>query len=512
VRVGIRNGKTASFRVKALGPLLWLAPALLAGCALENFRLHEPPPRFVAADNETAECARFFTRLDRATTAAGVADGQDARVAGFPYLRVNRFLAGAWRPKPDDSAFALWVQQLRQLDTSARLFEFNNLSAESRASLADDPNPPREIHQRVVNCAALLTARDLDDPQTRIRLYRDAITPDDYRLLYRTAGIYPLPSIPFYAGVKRLHEVIRRDFAPSLETLPVFGRLVRYRPDAAPTAESAEVAGILRRAGSNALGVPLPSAGERARLFQAFTPIFEIDVVQNDDRIGRPQWASEALPSIDTSQPAVFTYLSHVRFESKTLLQLNYVIWFPARPGSGPLDILAGRLDGINWRVTLDTDGMPLLYDSMHNCGCYHMFMPSEKLRFIGEGDDFEEPALIPQTLLSAPGRLVLRIASRTHYLQRAYFGTAKHGERYVLADYDTLRSLSFENDRRRSLFGHGGMVAGTERLERWLFWPMGIENPGAMRQRGRHATAFVGRRHFDDPTLISRYFRRQNP
>jgi hypothetical protein len=37
----------------------------------------------------------------------------------------------------------------------------------------------------------------------------------------------------------------------------------------------------------------------------------------------------------------------------------------------------------------------------------------------------------------------------------------------------------------------------------------MGIPNPGAMRQWGTHATAFVGRRHFDDPFLIDRAFLR---
>jgi hypothetical protein len=37
----------------------------------------------------------------------------------------------------------------------------------------------------------------------------------------------------------------------------------------------------------------------------------------------------------------------------------------------------------------------------------------------------------------------------------------------------------------------------------------MGILEPGAMRQWGGHATAFVGRRHFDDPFLIERAFAR---
>ena len=35
----------------------------------------------------------------------------------------------------------------------------------------------------------------------------------------------------------------------------------------------------------------------------------------------------------------------------------------------------------------------------------------------------------------------------------------------------------------------------------------MGIPSAGAMRQWGRHATAFVGRRHFDEPFLVERYF-----
>jgi len=37
--------------------------------------------------------------------------------------------------------------------------------------------------------------------------------------------------------------------------------------------------------------------------------------------------------------------------------------------------------------------------------------------------------------------------------------------------------------------------------------WPLGIPSAGAMRQWGHHATAFVGRRHFDEPFLIERYF-----
>ena len=65
---------------------------------------------------------------------------------------------------------------------------------------------------------------------------------------------------------------------------------------------------------------------------------------------------------------------------------------------------------------------------------------------------------------------------------------------------------------RSRSIFGPDGIVRGSERAERYWFWPMGIAEPGAMRQWGRHATAFVGRRHFDDADLFEKYFDMKKP
>jgi len=63
-----------------------------------------------------------------------------------------------------------------------------------------------------------------------------------------------------------------------------------------------------------------------------------------------------------------------------------------------------------------------------------------------------------------------------------------------------------------RSAFWASGIVPGTERGERLLFWPMGIDSPGAMRQWGRQPTAFVGRRHFDDARLMELRFGLQGP
>ena len=82
-----------------------------------------------------------------------------------------------------------------------------------------------------------------------------------------------------------------------------------------------------------------------------------------------------------------------------------------------------------------------------------------------------------------------------------------RHGATYALLDEDTLRSLPTAEGGHRSAFWSSGIMPGTERGERALFWPMGIASPGAMRQWGRHPTAFVGRRHFDDPRLLAERF-----
>jgi hypothetical protein len=124
----------------------------------------------------------------------------------------------------------------------------------------------------------------------------------------------------------------------------------------------------------------------------------------------------------------------------------------------------------------------------------------------------------VPLALPDAPrgSRVRVRVAADTHYVSGIDFVTNREAPyhapltsnaTYRLADEHDLRSLPIQNGGRRSLYGQDGLVAGTERTERWLFWPMGIESAGAMRQWGRHATAFVGRRHFDDHDLVERRF-----
>ena len=77
----------------------------------------------------------------------------------------------------------------------------------------------------------------------------------------------------------------------------------------------------------------------------------------------------------------------------------------------------------------------------------------------------------------------------------------------YSLADYGQLRSLPRDKDGRAGMFDQNGVGIGTERLERFILWPTGVLSPGAMRQSGRQAVAFVGTRHFDDPFFMDKIF-----
>jgi hypothetical protein len=361
------------------------------------------------------------------------------------------------------------------------------------------------LRDELDRCRARLLATDLAQAERRAALRDAARVPDDYVTWWRVAGLYPLTAPIVSANIAVWHAENRDTFATPLTALPVAGDLVRWAPPPGTALDAAQVREILQRS-RDPLGIPLPAPADLDRLFDTYAPAWEVDVTDADDRIGMLRWDNG--PVVDTARPTLYRKVSHTRFGDQVLLQLNYIVWFPARSGN---DLYAGRLDGISWRVTLGPDGEPWLYDAMHNCGCYHEFFPSRHLRLRGDlPTGYFEPPLLPQP---APEHqpLVLRIAHHIHFIQRLYHDASPpesqpSAQPMAWEEYDTLRSLPTDGGYH-SLFGEHGLIPGTERRERFILWPMGIRSPGAMRQWGHHATAFVGRRHFDDPYLIESLF-----
>jgi hypothetical protein len=296
--------------------------------------------------------------------------------------------------------------------------------------------------------------------------------PDRYATPLRALGLYPIVRVPFFAGVNAWQTQHEKDMARWAAAPPPLQRF-------------------------------MPPRGSDA-------PLFEIELrdgtLATFDRFGAPAWrGNSAVPDIDTTQPVVYQRDTQALYGGRVLKQRVFTLWFPERPLTGAFDLLGGALDGVIVRLTYAPDGSLLMLDTIHACGCYHLFFPADTVRLRDGAPSNEEWAFVPARLprLKPGERLVVRIASATHYVSGVTAQAGRSGAPYTLRDENDLRVLPLPDGGTRSLYGPDGLVRGSERAERFLFWPMGIASAGAMRQWGHHATAFVGRRHFDDPNLL---------
>jgi hypothetical protein len=502
------------------------------------------------------DCARLLRAVDRRVDALGARDAAAPRVPGFPYLRVDRFTAWLGRqlgPGDGDAAARAWVGRMAALDREAREVERLNAEAADPAGATASAAKDLPAHAAVDACRDRLAAADLAGHAPAVpaasgapgtpgtssvsstssaALRQAAQVPDDYSTAARVAGLYALTRVPFAAGVRAYEAATRASFAQPLEALPRLGTLQRYRPagladlaDLPRSLSGLPAAGLsAATAPGGATAVATVTAATWAAWIARHAPELEIDSETDADRPGALQWRRDErgapVLAVDTAQPQATVRVAFMPFDGRPRAQIVYTFWFPRRPAQSAVDVLAGELDALVWRATLDDDGEALLYDSMHACGCYHQFFPTARVRARPRHPDasaLDEAMFAPQATLPAPRageRVHLRVAARTHYLQRVLLvpadaAAAVPAPPYGFRDDDALRRLPLPGGGQRSAFDARGLMPGSERAERWLFWPMGIASAGQMRQWGRHATAFVGRRHFDDAELLDRYFER---
>jgi hypothetical protein len=323
--------------------LALLAPFVAAACATA------PAPPAASPD-----CIAGVRELDARAERGGVRDAQARPVEGFPYLRVDRLLA-SFREAARASAAErrALARRMRELDLDARGFELANLGLappEAAATL-----------ERTRDCSARMLEHDLGDEETAARLLDAVRVPDDYSTLKRFLGLYALTRYPFHAGVTRYEEEVREAFRASRPGVATR----RFAPPASPPPSRAALAGAIARASDNPLGIPEPRGAALEQLLAAHAPVFEVEQTGEFDRPGALRWVpGAALPAADPGEPTVYGMAAATRYRDRTLLQLVYTIWFPARPADSPLDLLSGMLDGVVWRVTLAPDGEPLVYDS----------------------------------------------------------------------------------------------------------------------------------------------------
>ena len=485
---------------------LLAASLILASCG--SFWAH----RATRSWERPEECRLLFQRLDEAVTEAGVRDAASSDVPGFPYLRVNRFLLALKKDLGNETARDQWTRWMRVLDLQGRRVEIANLPAEAILSLAgpEAGQPARDpLYSLVESCSSHMLSQDHTREDFYPALEAQVGVPDDYSSFLRIIGLYPLAAIPFYMGTDHVQQRAQNWFSADLEKLPLKGRLRAFVPEENASLDDLEKEKLIRRARENPLGIPLPQGGAQERLVRSFAPVFLQDVAAPYDYPGRVVWKGDRA-EIDPDQPTVYFYFSHAFLKEEPVLQINYVAWYSARAGKRPPWFELGHLDGLTVRISLDGRGKPFMVDVINNCGCYHFFAPKaegmeKKIRQPSGLDPF-----VPQWLpIIPPGeRLGVRVNSGWHQVERLLPAREMPDPvPYRLLPYEELESMAREGGRRESLFDSRGIAKGTERVERFIFFPMGVPSVGSMRQRGHHAIEFIGRAHFDDPDLFNQNF-----
>ncbi|TVS17905.1 MAG: hypothetical protein EA417_05135 [Gammaproteobacteria bacterium] len=449
-----------------------------------------------AASVQPTSCEVSRAHFDADVHKQGQRDPRYHATAFSPWLRSDRFLLDALqRTLAAGHEPAPILQAMAGKDRQAVNRELSALA------------PGHPHHERTLDACreaevAAWTSALAQDAGLRTEIAAASI-PDAYRGWQRALGgyLFARPLLRQGAQNWRLEEHrLQRD------TSTPDARL-RWQPPPGPKWDRSGVAGQLAEAmAAHPLGWPWPDDAVRDQLAQHFAPIIESPSDASADRIGR-LYGYQGHPRVDTQAPTAYVETNLVRLGDEVLLQISYAFWFPERTATGPLDPYAGPIDGLIWRVTVDPSGLPLLWDSIHTCGCYYTLVLPQDAPIVFHNPDpaaQEDPLVLIGPV--ATSRVRLMASAGDHFLRWPRAGPPDVVEQGVETQTYRLRPYAelLAPGPRRPPFRSNGLLSGTSRLERLFLFPAGIPDPGAMRANGHHATAFLGRRHFDDPELAS--------
>jgi hypothetical protein len=445
--------------------------------------------------NCSADILTFRYLVDR----GGATNASTPALPFYPLLHSNRFLHSLSHSAKSSIEVRQWTMLLAELATKTRAAENKNLTVPwSNSSLEELAECSRSVAtepEHEENRIAVLTAVQQSD------------FPAHYLHGRQTLGAIALLRRFLKQRILALHVDERKWF----EEEESFLRSNNYEIGAAlKNSTTSSVADWMRTAyTSNELGLPLLQEPQLNSLFAQHAPNLQIEFTDDNDMIGAPQWEDDRV-RIASDNPTAYVLPSMTLFEGRKLLQLNYVFWFSGRKPNALIDLYSGKVDSIIWRVTLDENGQVLLYDSIHSCGCYHKyFIASDSINAKSQPASREPANIFKLDAAATHDGLTLAITANEHYIVGVNSRSPNAPQESILYDvqsYDLLNNL--ENDGgNRSLFGDKGLIAGSERLERFTLWPTGILSVGAMRQWGTHATGFIEEQQFDDADLLGKYF-----
>lgn len=405
-----------------------------------------------------AKCRADYEASDARIAAAGRADAEYYRVPGFPYLRTDRLLASfrleaaANRALRDD-----WMLQMRENDSIARDIELANLGLDKtqRAAALND----------LRTCAVWLSDAETDDAATLARLVAAAQVPAP------AAG-------PGSAAAEAERNAVSARFAAAAARPPAPARVLWAAGNAAQAATRPVDF-------SQALHDALGRVGLVISQWPALAERLAPPLLLEDARAvpGVPVLGAEG-PRLDRREPTLYYLPGYARVGSRMLVQMVYFAFF---------ENAAGRLESLVWRVTLDDQAQPLLYESLRGDGREHLWFPRADLRTQASAN----PPLVPQTAPETPFAIALdRPAHAVQGLVPLSAAALPMARRLRLRPYEDLMTLPRPGGGTRSLFDAQGLVADarTAAEARVRLW-------------GRHPLAPGAERAIDDPHLLEQAF-----
>lgn len=460
---------------------------LTSGCSKN---LQPVLPESIAVNS----CLVSLTELQQLNlTYSGVQQGEI--IAGAPWLRSNRLVGYFSRQnKLSDQQLADLLNYMSLLARSGLQLEFRLLPLSQQQQWQQRFKIKTDSARYIDDCSQQLVAQQLLSPTKSRRFLQSLPEDDDYLPFARIAGLYPITALLFKQGVMREHTWLYQQ-TTALQN----SDWNTYGPKNIKT-----LAPNLLNIPRNSLEIPNLSPITKQALIEHHAPLWRLPDSLPVNHPGHPYWDKDSL-KVD-HQPISFSYISHGIHHSQTTLQLNYLIWFPERLPESRFDLLAGQHDAVLFRVHLTRTGQVLAYDSIHLCGCWYSLILPQAQSYSDTRQLYQEPTFVLRT---EPGRQLLSLTSNSHLLiasQKAE-PLASTQKQYQLRPFNDLLQLKADTPSllRSSVFNTEGFVPGSERPERWLFWPMGISNPGALRRPGDHAIRFIGKLHFDDPLILEK-------
>ena len=505
-------------RYLLIGSLLLFALSSCSSIQKSSHSIHHT--YFYHASPEVLKCLELYDTLDKSIIESQSTDAQYRRMPGFPFLKTSRFLASTLnklsnQPSTHPENLQAWQDWLTASNSIAiESLIIENLSVESlTTSFSNEP----VSQQSLIHCGnkliTQLTQSNSLDWQTEIK--RLSQVPPHYQSWKRVLGFYPLLAYPFKQGVKNELVVTTQreeNYAPENSSIVLYSFESKLANATRAVRDSFIEPMSIK---TNDAGIPIIESALEDQLLAQHSPNVAVSHPQaSHNLIGSLMRDENHQLTLNTQQPSLYTWLDYGYFNDAPTIRLNYSFWFTERPKKNRWDLLGGTLDGLIWRVHLDLNGQPIAWDSIHNCGCWYRIHPAQDYEIKSKARSFfDEPFYVGPSLSPDNTNKALLLENDTHHIitVKSHFENITTIKNILGTQqpYLSLKALPLQASPDTSLkyektFDQNGLIPDSQRLERFIFWPMGVLSAGAMRVAGTHAISFIGQRHFDDPFLLN--------